>query len=388
MKILLIVGSANDIFITNMTKWLKAKMPESTIDIFEFYPTEVQDKNIYLDNLTTLDTKVWHNKIKGIRTLLHPFHASKELARFLNGKYYDIIHCHWIIPPIVLTRNINKHCNKLFATFWGREWDNFTILRSHKRYKKELDKFVEKIDYIINSLAFKRIIAPIYPQLAEKHIEGYLGSAPLEEVYKLMEKEDKMTSKEKLSIPSEKMVVLIGYSGKELHQHIPIIEELAKRDELKRKIHLLAPMTRGAKKDYCDRVYGALEKSGYTYTLLRERFLSNEEIARLRTATDITLQLSTTDGFSRSIVECICAKSVLIYGNWLAYDDHMANNNLIGHPVGTIKDGIDKVAEIVDNIELFNDELEQNHINGKAKNLWSECIKDWVNAYRNTKQDA
>ncbi|MBO7271953.1 MAG: glycosyltransferase [Bacteroidaceae bacterium] len=385
MKILLIVGSANDIFITNMTKWLKASMPGSTIDIFEFYPTKVQDKNIYLDNLTTLNTKVWHDKIKGIRTLLHPFHASKELKKFLDGKYYDIIHCHWIIPPVVLTRNIHKHCNKLFATFWGREWHNFKILRSHKIYKKELDRFVEEIDYIINSIGLKENISKIYPQLAKKHIEGYLGSAALDDLYELMDKEDKATSKAKLSIDPSKKVVLIGYSGKPLHQHINIITELSKRSELKDKIHILAPMTRGAEKEYCDKVNAALISSGYTYTLLRDRFLSNEEVARLRYATDITLQLSTTDAFSRSIIECLSAKSVLIYGNWLNYGVNMSNNRFTGYEVKDIKEGIDKLAIISNNLEQYSNEVEQNSKNGKAKNIWSECIKDWVNAYINTK---
>lgn len=385
MKILLIVGCANDIFITNMTKWLKASMPDSIIDIYEFYPSNAQETNTYFDNLGSANYNIWHNKIKGLRTITYPYYASASLKKFLKGKFYDVIHCHWITPPLVLTHGIHKHCNKLFATFWGTEWKNFRIIYSQKLYKKHLDKFVLEIDYLINSLTFKNIISTVYPQLVDKIIEGALGSAPLEELYKLMKKEDKVASKAKLSIPTDKKVVLIGYSGKELHQHIPIIVELSKRDELKDKIHLLAPMTRGAGKEYCDKVEFALKQSGYTYTMFRDRFLSNEDVARIRNATEITLQLSTTDAFSRSIVECLCAKSVLVYGDWLVYKDHLRNNKLIGHPVETIKMGVDKVSEIIGNFNIFNDELEQNHINGKAKNLWSDCIKDWVNAYMNTK---
>lgn len=383
MKILLVVGSANDIFIVNMTKWLKASMPDSIIDIYEFYPSNAQETNTYFDNLGSANYNVWYNKIKGLRTITYPYYASASLKKFLKGKFYDVIHCHWITPPLVLTHGIHKHCNKLFATFWGTEWKNFKILYSQKLYKKHLDKFVSEIDYIVNSKTFKQIISDIYPQLVDKHIEGYLGSAPLEEVYKLMKHEDKVESKKKLNIDTSKTVVLIGYSGKQLHQHLPIIQELSKREELKNKLHLLAPMTRGAGKEYCDRVDIALKKSGYTYTLLRDCFLSNEDVARLRNATDITLQLSTTDGFSRSIVECVCAKSVLIYGNWLRYKEHLENSKLIAHAVPSIEAGIDLLKNIADCIEIYKEELEQNHINGKAKNLWSDCIKDWVNAYIN-----
>ena len=186
MKILLIVGSANDIFITNMTKWLKVSMPDSTIDIFEFYPTNKQEENVYLDNLYSPDTNIWYNKIKGLRIITLPFYLSKELKKFLKGKYYDIIQCHWITPPLVLTRNIHKHCNKLFATFWGGELENLKILYSKKIYKKNLEIFISQIDYIINSNGLKNTISKRYPILAEKHIEGVLGSAPLEELYKLI----------------------------------------------------------------------------------------------------------------------------------------------------------------------------------------------------------
>ncbi|MBQ8271279.1 MAG: glycosyltransferase [Bacteroidaceae bacterium] len=385
MKILLIVGNANDIFITNMTKWLKKSMPDATIDIFDFFHSNIQEENTYCDNLHSSNSNIWFNKVKIIQSL-YPFYASRQLKKFLKGKHYDLIQCHRISPIITLTNCLKKHCNKLFATFWGGELDNVEkILFSKKIYNTKLDSFISRIDYVINSKATLKRITEKYPSLAKKRIEAYLGSAPLEEVYKLMEKEDKEASKEKLSIPTGKKVVLIGYSGKALHQHLPIIDELARRDDLKEKLHLLTPMTRGGNANYCDEVDAVLKKSGYTYTLLRDRFLNDEEVARLRNATDITLQFSTFDAFSRSIIECLCAKSVLVYGNWLDYKEHLANGRLIAHPVSTIEEGIDKLSEIANNIDKYSKEVEENHINGKAKNLWSECIADWVNAYLNTK---
>lgn len=387
MKILLIVSNANDIFITNMTKWLKASMPDSTIDIFSFYFNKTQGENTYYDNVYYVKGDVWHQKINGIFAgLVFPFYASRELKRFLKNKHYDIIQCHRIVPALALTRGLKKYCNKLCATFWGGELDNIErIFKSKKQYNRKLDKFISELDYVINSKATLKRIIERYPTLANKQFEAYLGSAPLEEVYNLMKNEDKAESKKKLNIDTYKITVLIGYSGKQLHQHLPIIEELSKRNELKNNLHILVPMTRGANREYCDEVDAALAQSGYTYTLLRDRFLNDEEIARLRNATDITLQLSTFDAFSRSILECMCAKSVLIYGNWLDYVEHLENGKLIGHPIPSIEAGIDLMKNVADNIEAYKEEVEQNYINGKAKNLWSDCIKDWVNAYINTK---
>lgn len=382
MKILLIVGNANDIFITNMTKWLKASMSDVEIDIFSFFLNNNQCKNTYCDDSGYADVNVWHQKIPGLRTIVSPYYSSKELKRFLKGKYYDVIQCHWIVPPLVLTKDLKKYCNKLFVTFWGGELEDQRILYSKKIYQRHLQCFLDKVDYIINSTAFGEKLINLFPKHTNKHIEGDLGSSTLDELYMLMDKESKEDSKMKTSIDINKIVVLIGYSGKELHQHLPIIEELSKRDDLKSKIHLLAPMTRGAVTNYVDKVQFALEQSGYTFTLLRDKFLSDEEVARVRNVTDVTLQLSKFDAFSRSIVECLCAKSVLIYGDWLAYDEHLKNEGLVGYKVTDIKDGIDKLEDVICDIRRYDKENLQNSMNGKVRNLWSECIKNWVNAYR------
>jgi hypothetical protein len=59
----------------------------------------------------------------------------------------------------------------------------------------------------------------------------------------------------------------------------------------------------------------------------------------------------------------------------------MKNAGLTGYKVADIKSGIDILAEMSEDIEKYEDECYRNSINGKAKNIWSECIKDWVNAY-------
>ena len=388
MKLLLIVGNANDIFITGMTKWLKRSMPNVEIDIFSFFLNDNQGTNSYYDNLEYANINVWHQKIPLLRNLVQPYYLSKELTIFLKDKYYDVIQCHWIMPSLVLTRNLKNHCNKLFVTFWGGELESLSILCSKKIYKKHLTIFLEKVDYIINSKGFKNTLNLLWPQYAHKHIEGALGSSPLEALYELMECESKENSKIKLSIDINKVVVLIGYSGKKLHQHLPIIEELAKREDMKDKLHLLAPMTRGAENGYVEDVQTALEQSGYTFTLLRDRFLSDREVARVRNATDITLQLSIFDGFSRSIIECLCAKSVLIYGDWLSYQDDMKNAGLTGYRVADIKTGVEKLIEVSNNIRMYDEETTQNSINGQKGHLWSECIKNWVDAYITTQYNA
>ena len=53
MKLLLIVGCANDIFVYNYAKWLKKSMSVS-IDIFEFFPSSQQSFGAEYDDSVTI----------------------------------------------------------------------------------------------------------------------------------------------------------------------------------------------------------------------------------------------------------------------------------------------------------------------------------------------
>lgn len=377
MKILLIASCANDVFISAMTKWLKRVIPGVAVDIFEFSPSENEDSNHYADTVGSYDKKKGAFK-KGI---LAPYGMSLQLKSFLEGRHYDIIQCHWIIRPVILLGNYHKYCTRLFATFWGGERTHLKLFHSKFCYNHFLKRFLKQVDYVINSPSFNEELIADYPFMAGKCINGALGSEPLEALYTLMEHESKTESKAVYDIASDKVVVLIGYSGKTLHQHLPIIEALSKRPELKDKLHILAPMTRGGSAKYKLEVELALQASGYSYTQLKDGFHDNEQIARVRHITDVVLQLSQFDGFSRSIVECFCAKAVVIYGEWMNYDSHLQQNGFVAYPVPSIEAAVEKLSKVSAHLPDFKQECEQNSLNGRRNNLWSECIKTWKDAY-------
>lgn len=377
MKLLLVVGTANDIFIYNYAKWLKASINVS-IDVFEFYPSKKQGYgNEFYDRVFSAKGC----KIPKIRGLVDPYIKAYQLNSFIKYNQYDIIHCHWVVSPLVISRGLKSHCRKLLVTFWGKEYDNMYLLQSNKLYRKHLDIFMKDVDAIINSQASEQLLKNLLHTFTGIFYNGSLGSAPLEVLYSLCKEETKNASKIIWGIPEGKLNTLIGYSGKSLHQHVTIIEELTKHKELKEKLHLFAPMTRGADDKYIYQVNKLLEKSGYSYTLISGRFLTDQEIAQIRNATDITLQLSSSDGFSRSIIECLCAKSVVIYGAWLGYEKHLQASGFKAISVNSISDGIDLISSIIDHLGDYNDMVEANYKLGKKQYLWAECIKDWVNAY-------
>lgn len=380
MKLLLLVGSANDIFIYNYAKWLKASI-DVYIDVFEQGDSIPQGfDNRYYDNVNS--AKGYLLPLSKGKGLIDAVVRGWCLKKYLRGKNYDIIHSHWVVAPVVIQRHLKKHCKKLVLTFWGGEFEKLTILGSNRLYRQYLNKLSRQTDCIINSSSSRQTILGKLPCYKGDFKSASFGSAPLEAVYSMMQNENKEAAKRKMDMPVDKQVVLIGYSGKPIHRQVRIIRELHKYPELKEKIHLLAPMTRGASEDFVQKVEKELIELGFSYTLIKGKFLSDEEVARIRIATDIALQLSEWDGFSRSIIECLCAKSILIYGNWLGYQSYMAPSGFTGIEVNSVEEGVSRLKEIVEqNNDGYKGMTEKNSDNGRHQAIWSECIVDWVNAY-------
>lgn len=380
MRLLILIWTAGDVISYNYIKWLKHSM-DVTIDVFECsHSKESKYYNEYYNELETAATNRFFEKIGFLRGLNY-LPMRRSLEKFLRGKHYDAIHCHGIIPEFITARGLKKHCNKLYATFWGGEYSTIKIFHSHSAYLKALDRFIDQIDYMVNSEVENQKMLKVFPQLKGKQLIGYFGSSPLDALFSIMEHESKRESKIKMDIEPDKFTVLIGYSGKKIHRHIPIINEIIKSGIDKNRIHLLAPMTRGASDDYVESVESCLEASGFSYTLQKGRFLSDEDIARLRNATDITLQFSDYDAFSRSILEVLCARSVMIYGSWLDYDSDLERVGMMAVKASSIAEGISKMKTVISDFAAYDEMTYKNFMSGNNKELWPECIKKWVEAY-------
>ena len=381
MRLLLVVGTANDIFIYNMARWLKASMAVE-IDVFECCPAQQQSfGNTYYNRVVPADLSSWYYR-RPFASFTKDLGVHRQLVRFLHGRHYDVIHCHWISAPVVLTRTLSRHCDRLFATFWGGELEQQRFLRSHACYLHHLHRFIKTVDVVVNSESFYEKISSSLPDFRGKYHIGNLGSAPLEELYRLMEKTDRVEVRRQWGIADDMVSVLIGYSGKELHQHLEVIDAFRCYPEGCGKYHLLAPMTRSADPAYVSEVEQALAASGYRYTLIRDRFLSDVEQASLRYATDVAFQASRFDGFSRSIVECLCARSLLIYGEWLSYDAYLRDYGFFALPMESVEHGVRKLLQLSDHLNDYSEKLASNAERGRSRFLWSECIRDWVDAYQ------
>lgn len=384
IKLLLVVGSADSIFVHDYAMWLKRSL-DISVDVYELErkSQRVYDEAYYDARYFPTEplwTKFFPTKVSN---QLIPIWKNHQLKSFLKTHSYDIVHCHWIVPSLVLTKSLKCYCPKLFVTFWGGELTHLSLFKSKNIYLNRLKQFMTIVDCIANSSNAIQNILYQFPDYKGKTWIANLGSTSVQYICEMQSSYTKEMAKESLNMPTDKFVVMIGYSGKTLHQHLSIIHALQTHDSLKQRIHLFAPMTRDAEFDYIEKVESALKQSGYTYTLLRDRYLNDREVAIIRLATDIVFQFSTFDGFSRSILECIGAKAWLIYARWLDYDNSLKSWKIQALPAESIVDGVRQLSYFLDHVAEFSSSLRKNSEVVLRKLAWSECIKDWINLYRN-----
>ena len=389
MKLLMIVGNADDIFIYNMAKWLKKTM-DISIDIIEYNDSKTRPKSYdynYYDRVDTMPQWYLFCKMPFVRRYTFKYTIDwircKQLKKLLDGRYYDVIHCHYVLGLYAGADYLKKYCNRLYFTFWGGEWTQSLYLGSNKLFRNRFNTILKNLgDGLVNSSMRTAQRFEVFGWTPVLY-HGALGSTPLERIFELLKSDSRTQCKTYWKMPLNKYSVQLGYSGKILHQYLEIIGELKKHNKLKEELHLVAPMTRSSNENYTQKVRAALETSGFTYTLI-DRHMDDDEMAKYRCSIDIVLQLSTFDGYSRSIVEALCSGSVVIYGEWLNYDLMFKKDGFEGFPAISIASGVEMIYTLLndwDNIQML---CRRNVEGGKSRYVWSDCIKEWVAVYNGT----
>jgi len=384
----LLIGQADSIFFEHYTKTIKRLRPDINFDIFSI--DNISGKyDLYSCHDIYINT--WGNSfvknIKGLRTIVHPFYTWFSLYKFLKqrGKKYDIIHFKWLVPGVVLFPNtIAKFAVKTIATFWGQEYKRDKIFFSNKLYKRVLYGFLKNVDAVINhSKSTNEYVGNVLGSTDKFHFARY-GSSIIKEIDKLESNEEsKIVSKKKLNFDPNKISVAIGYSGKEIHQHIKVVSELFGSEDFKEnadKFLFVFPMSYGCYDQYIQKVESEIRQYTQNYKILNPQKYTDEEMARYRNATDIMIQLSTYDGLSASIIETFYAGTIIISGTWLPYEA-FRESNMFYYELDKIDQQLpDLLINLSENI---NNELEVCKQN-KGKwdyDSWEKVIPNWINIY-------
>lgn len=383
---LLLVGDANSIFFVEYVKALK-KIMNIKVCVFSTEPdkklySEYPYDEVYFDDYK--QSKWMNNKVYSV--FIAPFVLWNHFLRFLKKSQtrYDAIHLHWLLSAwTIYPKDFHKYTNNLLTTFWGGELESMQLLHSHRLYLNRLNKLLNETDYCVGSSFVKLCQSDEYPQIKNKSHFGIFGSSIIECLSKMTDSVEEAKSNYK--IDKNKITVLLGYSGKSIHRHcelLNLIKENAAFKTYKGRIHFILPMTRGASDDYINKVEAETVKTGCTYTIIKNTYQTDKDVATLRLATDIAFQVTDFDGLSNSIKEILCAGTILISGNWYPNYGILKTDGFHFYEINSIEESVEKFYKVLPSLEDCKAEFQQNKYIGKQKYSWTECIKPWANLYK------
>ena len=109
--------------------------------------------------------------------------------------------------------------------------------------------------------------------------------------------------------------------------------------------------------------------------------MNGSEIALIRKATDIMIQVQTTDQFSGSMQEHLYAQNVVITGSWLPYKA-MKNEGIYFEEIRNIAEITDLLPEIIRNCSTYESKTHQNTEIISNLSRWENNIQAWSKLYQ------
>lgn len=377
-KRILLVGDGNHQFIINLVIWLKKqKDAQFQIDILGLRRVKEENRAYYQNIFCINDSTILYrslDKIKGIRRFYRFFLYKKLLKRLPD---YDFIHAHFIrVDSHFVINELKSTSNaKIILSIWGSDL---------YKVKAENENSFVKTCHHADTLTFanKQSVAFFRDKYAWKKDNLKIcrfGLAPLETLKDFSA--SKLESKKMLNWNKKKRAIVIGYNLNPAQQHVEILRcfESIAIQKFKEEVQLILQLTYGGNEEYKNQIVDILNKLPYEYTMY-DTFLPDSDIAYLRKASDIMIQLQKTDQFSGSMQEHLYTENIVITGSWLPYET-LKEEGVWFLEIDAINELEEKLLEVLKNYNLY----EQKTINTPSAiaklSLWENNIGDWVNLY-------
>lgn len=183
--------------------------------------------------------------------------------------------------------------------------------------------------------------------------------------------------KKKFGIPLNKYIVTCGHNAKSEHQHIELINNLAKLpNSIKKKSVFVFPMTYPSGMSlYIEKVKKELEKNELNYVVLTE-FMDFQKMAEYAIISDIMIHVQTTDQLSSTMLEEMYAGSIVIAGAWLPYRS-LHEKGMYFIDVNDIEDVTIVVKDVIDNFDEYREKCKVNKELVWNHSSWDVLCEKW-----------
>lgn len=375
MKVLIVTSSYDNAwpYLQELrTQLLKKRIIVHVLDIINF-------SLIKEDGTRTATYKYlkYLNRIRGgyklIGSYLAPFYVKSILT-----ENYDAINIHYLEPVYKrLVPIFKKQAKTVSLSIWGSDF-----YRVSTKQMSEYKDVLNDIDYIgFNNLYTLLDFDSRVKGFSSKLRVVSFGIGKFETIRELMAQNTADETKVALGLPLDKIIVTCGYNASPAQQHDLILEQLSHLDTAyKRRIFLLLPMTYSGTKGYINKIEEMARNIGISYKII-QGFLTQEEIVKIRIATDVVLNAQISDSFSASLQEHLLCGNILIAGDWLPYKI-LDDISVKYYPVQRSDFSI-KLTEVIEKYDFFKTEVGDNGDKMYAQANWDVRINEWIeNLYK------
>jgi glycosyltransferase involved in cell wall biosynthesis len=350
------------------------------VDIFTA-PIQLQGKEYvkqfikYFDNIYEISkyNNGIINRIPKIRGILQIKSIANQIDNLGN---YDICHIHYLENIYgLIASQIVKKSKKLVISVWGSDFYRSTWWE--KKIQHRIIKYAHKITF--ENKETLEEFDKYFKATNDKYQVIGLGSAPLK-ILKNIENISKKECKASFNIPINTLVVTCGYNASVAHQHISIIKSIENiKYKLPANILFIFPFTYGFNREYFLKVKDLLDKSNLNYRVLTD-FLSDYEVAQLRKASDIMINLQISDQLSASMLESLYTGNIVIAGDWLPYKI-LEEKGIFMLKVSSVGEVGEKLLYTINNLRDLKQNYKENAQIIWNISSWDKNINDWIHMY-------
>lgn len=324
-------------------------------------------------------------KLRGILVKRRLNKTISEINADIDRYNVILIHGFWLTSCYIFSKLEKKNIFSVGA-IWGSDFYERT-----EENENMLFKTMDSCDLVV--ISTNKMVEDILnvKSIEKDKIRNCLfGLAPLEYLFEMQNVSAKQ-SKKTLGFEEHNFIITCGYNAAPINQHLKVISILSDiKFALPQNTKLIVPLTYGGDKKYRSHIKKALVNSQLNY-LMFENFLTDEDAAHLRKATDLMIQVPVVDAFSGSMQEHLFAQNIVIIGTWLPYQS-LDEKGIYYVPVDTISELKQKLIFVFNNLDEIKNKVIKSNTPDKFKSsLWTESIKEWhrvLSEYKSSKNES
>lgn len=383
----LLIGTSDSIFIRDYCLCVLDKQDINAVvltpSLTKRYGQDYKNNNIKEIKWSDFFLKGIRKQLSTIWLIAKEWHELEEQIGFENK--VDVLHVHYVEPlQLIYFFPLWKKAKKRVLTFWGS--DLFSASKKKLLLFPFFLKHSTSVVFMIQNQCeyFQTLFGHKYDK--KIHIIDF-GNSMLNMIDQVQQKYSREECKQHFNLPSDRLIVHIGYNASRAQQHIEILKGIIQLPcDVRERIKLVFHISYGHGSDFEDyqRQMIAIIEDARLDCVFIDSYLQGKELAMFRNACDVFVYGQKTDARSASPLEYIYAGAKFVCPEWLADNYKLLDKAGIKYYV---YENFDELPEII--IQLCKEAADSScgQIGSKGRERirdeisWDSLAPKWRNLY-------